>query len=31
MYFLENSGIVIDNPGMREVGMTEVGETMSHP
>jgi ribosome biogenesis GTPase len=26
MYFLENSGIVIDNPGMREVGMTEVGD-----
>jgi len=23
MYFLENSGIVIDNPGMREVGMTD--------
>lgn len=22
MYFLENGGIVIDNPGMREVGMT---------
>ena len=26
MYFLENGGIVIDNPGMREVGMTEVGD-----
>lgn len=25
MYFLEDSGIVIDNPGMREVGMTDVG------
>lgn len=23
MYFLENGGIVIDNPGMREVGMAE--------
>jgi ribosome biogenesis GTPase len=26
MYFLENGGIVIDNPGMREVGMTDVGD-----
>jgi len=26
MYFLENGGIVIDNPGMREVGMTDVSE-----
>ncbi len=26
MYFLENGGIVIDNPGMREVGMTDVGK-----
>ena len=25
MYFLENGGIVIDNPGMREVGMSLVG------
>jgi len=25
MYFLENGGIVIDNPGMREVGMTDAG------
>jgi len=25
MYFLENGGIVIDNPGMREVGMTDTG------
>jgi ribosome biogenesis GTPase len=24
MYFLDNGGIVIDNPGMREVGMTDV-------
>lgn len=24
MYFLKNEGIVIDNPGMREVGMTDV-------
>lgn len=24
MYFLKNGGIVIDNPGMREVGMTDV-------
>jgi len=24
MYFLENGGIVVDNPGMREVGMTDV-------
>jgi len=24
MYFLENGGIVIDNPGIREVGMTDV-------
>ncbi len=23
MYFLENGGIVIDNPGMREIGMTD--------
>ena len=26
MYFLENGATVIDNPGMREVGMTEVGD-----
>jgi len=26
MYFLESGGAVIDNPGMREVGMTNVGE-----
>jgi len=26
MYFLQNGGVVIDNPGMREVGMTDTGE-----
>jgi ribosome biogenesis GTPase / thiamine phosphate phosphatase len=26
MYFLENGGIVIDNPGMREVGMSDVNQ-----
>jgi len=26
MYFLKNGGIVIDNPGMREVGMTNADE-----
>lgn len=26
MYFLKNGGIVIDNPGMREVGMTDTQE-----
>lgn len=26
MYFLDSRGIVIDNPGMREVGMTDTGE-----
>jgi ribosome biogenesis GTPase len=25
MYFLENGGIVIDNPGLREVGMVDTG------
>ena len=25
MYFLANGGIVIDNPGMREVGLTDAG------
>lgn len=25
-YFLENGGIVIDNPGVREIGMTDVDE-----
>jgi len=24
MYFLKNGGIVIDNPGIREVGMTDM-------
>ncbi len=28
MYFLENGGIVVDNPGMREVGMTSTGESI---
>lgn len=26
MYFLKNGGIVIDNPGMREVGMTDTSD-----
>jgi len=26
MYFLENGGIVVDNPGMREIGMADAGE-----
>lgn len=26
MYFLENGGVVIDNPGMREVGMADAGQ-----
>lgn len=30
MHFLENGGIVIDNPGIREVGMTEVGSGISN-
>ena len=29
MYFLENGGIVIDNPGIREVGVTQMGEGMN--
>lgn len=29
MYFLKNSGIVIDNPGMREVGMTDTKSGVS--
>jgi len=29
MYFLENGGIVIDNPGMREVGMTDVSTAIN--
>ncbi len=28
MYFLENGGIVIDNPGMREVGLVDSSEGM---
>jgi len=30
MYFLENGGIVIDNPGMREVGMTDISVGMDN-
>lgn len=30
MYFLENGGIVIDNPGMREVGMTDTGTSINN-
>ncbi|MBN1766500.1 MAG: ribosome small subunit-dependent GTPase A, partial [Sedimentisphaerales bacterium] len=30
MYFLENGGIVIDNPGMREVGMTDAGDGINN-
>lgn len=26
MYFLENGGVVIDNPGMREIGVADAGE-----
>lgn len=26
MYFLQNGGIVIDNPGMREVGLSDAGQ-----
>jgi ribosome biogenesis GTPase len=29
MYFLDNGGIVIDNPGMREVGLTDVGDSIN--
>jgi len=29
MYFLENGGVVIDNPGMREVGMTNANSGLS--
>ncbi len=29
MYFLENGGIVIDNPGIREVGMTDANQGIS--
>lgn len=28
MYFLENGGIVIDNPGMREVGIADAGSSI---
>lgn len=30
MYFLENGGIVIDNPGMREIGITGSGEGVAN-
>ena len=30
MYFLESGGIVIDNPGTREVGITEAGTGIEH-
>lgn len=30
MYFLKNGGIVIDNPGMREVGMTDVDDGVNN-
>ncbi len=29
MYFLNNGGIVIDNPGMREIGLTDVGDSIN--
>ena len=29
MYFLDNGGIVIDNPGMREVGLADVGDSIN--
>jgi ribosome biogenesis GTPase / thiamine phosphate phosphatase len=29
MYFLENGGIVIDNPGIREVGITDLDENIN--
>ena len=29
IYFLDNGGIVIDNPGMREVGLTDVGDSIN--
>lgn len=29
MYFLPEGGILIDNPGVREIGMTDVGEGVS--
>lgn len=30
MYFLENGGILIDNPGIREVGLTDVSEGVNN-
>jgi ribosome biogenesis GTPase / thiamine phosphate phosphatase len=30
MYFLENGGIVIDNPGMREIGLTDPSAGIEH-
>lgn len=30
MYFLDNGSMVIDNPGMREVGMTDIGAGMDN-
>jgi len=30
MYFLKNGGIVIDNPGMREIGMTNMSESIDN-
>jgi ribosome biogenesis GTPase len=30
MYFLKNGGIVIDNPGMKEIGMTDTNEGLDN-
>lgn len=30
IYFLDNGGIVIDNPGIREVGLTDMGEGINN-
>jgi ribosome biogenesis GTPase len=30
MYFLDNGGMVIDNPGMREVGVTDASEGLDN-
>lgn len=30
MYFLENGGVVIDNPGMREIGIANAGEGLNN-
>lgn len=30
MYFLDGGGIVIDNPGIREVGMSDIGEGINN-